>query len=129
MQHSLIKSSEDCLKSVAFNLARSSLRGLSQPTLCCQTSSSNGLGYITVIDCMKGLLWLHKGQAISTNYIKVHIFHQGCSSQGWLCGSNNEKVDHYSCTIIARSHYKHRNDEVLSIRNFANEEDFETDTI
>ena len=58
-----------------------------------------------------------EGQAISTNYIKANIFHQGSSSQCRLCGSNNETVDHIlsSCSVIAQSHYKHRHDEVARI--------------
>ena len=81
------------------------------------------------IDLQQQWSWLHNSnlkketgwlvmaaqdQAISTNYIKANIFHQGCSSQCRLCGSNNETVDHIlsSCPVIAQSHYKHRHDEV-----------------
>ena len=65
----------------------------------------------------EGLVMAAQDQAISINYIKANIFHQGCSCQCRLCGSNNETVDHIlsSCSVIAQSYYKQRHDEVAKI--------------
>jgi len=84
------------------------------------------------IDIQQQWSWLHNSnlkketeelgmaaqdQAISTNYIKPNIFHQGCSPQCWLCGSNNETVDQIlsSCSVIDQSYYKHRHSKNYSL--------------
>jgi len=56
-------------------------------------------------------------QAISTNLIKVRIFHQASSASCCLCGSADETVDHLltSCSVITQSCYKKCHDTVARI--------------
>ena len=66
---------------------------------------------------VEGFVMACQGQAITTNSMKVNVFHQPGSAKCWLCGSHNETVDHLltSCHVIAQSCYKKRHDAVAQI--------------
>jgi len=66
---------------------------------------------------LEGFVMACQDQAISTNSIKVRIFHQAGSASCRLCGSADETVDHVltSCSVIAQSYYKKRHDAVARI--------------
>lgn len=56
-------------------------------------------------------------QAITTNLIRVRIFHQPGTVTCHLCGLYNETFDHLlnSCSIIAQSYYKNCHDAIVKI--------------
>jgi len=56
-------------------------------------------------------------QAITTNSIKVRIFHQAGYASCHLCGLADETVDHLltSRSVITQSYYKKRYDAVAKI--------------
>ena len=55
--------------------------------------------------------------AITTNPIKVRIFHQAGSASCHLCGLADETVDHLltSCSVIVQFYYKKRHNAVAKI--------------
>ena len=59
-------------------------------------------------------------QAISTNCVKVNIFHQAGSALCRLCGHHVESVDHIlsSCSVIAQTQYKCRHDGVAKLVHY-----------
>ena len=56
-------------------------------------------------------------QVITTNSMKVNVFHQPGSAKCRLCGSHNATVDHLltSCHVLAQSCYKKHHDAVAQI--------------
>jgi len=65
----------------------------------------------------EGLIMTAQNQDISTNYIKVSIFHQPGSALCHVCGQHAESVDHIlsSCSVIAQTHYKWRHDSIAKL--------------
>jgi len=71
--------------------------------------------WLNISNLMKeteGLIMAAQNQAITTNCIKVNIFHQPGSALCHLCGCHVESVDHIlsSCSTIAQTQYKTRYD-------------------
>ena len=61
-----------------------------------------------------------QNQAITTNSIKVNIFHQSGSALCRLRGCHTESVDHIlrNCSVIAQTHYKSRHDDVARLIHY-----------
>ena len=66
---------------------------------------------------VEGFIMACQDQAITTNSIKVRIFHQAGSGSCCLCGTADETIDHLltSCSIIAQSYHKKHHDTVAKI--------------
>ena len=59
-----------------------------------------------------GFVMACQDQSITTNSMKVNVFHQPGSAKCQLCGSHYETVDHLltSCHVLAQSCCKKRHD-------------------